>query len=51
MAVMAIVFFQSPSSPAITAAPIRISTMVAVICSQKIFNGVRPPFSTSSLGP
>ena len=35
----------------ITAAASRISTMVAVNCSHKMRQGVRPPRSTSSFGP
>ncbi len=48
---MAIVFFVSPSKPATTAAPMRMSTIVAVICSHKIWNAVRPPRSINSFAP
>ena len=51
MARIAMEFFVSPSKPATTAAPIRIKTIVAVICSHKIWNAVRPPRSISSFAP
>ena len=45
------VFLVSPSKPESTAAAMRISTIVAVSCSHRIFSGVRPPRSMSSFTP
>ncbi len=45
------VFLVSPSKPESTAAAMRMSTIVAVSCSHRIFSGVRPPRSMSSFAP
>ena len=41
----------SSRAPALSSAANRISTMVAVNCSHKMRQGVRPPCSTNSFGP
>ena len=48
---MATVSVVLPSSAEMTAAAIRISTMILVNCSHRIFQGFLPPRSSSSLAP